>query len=79
LPGSKGINFGQIEIRINSFEGQVLGDFKLVREGENGLLKYNNMKIQNIDVIHDLYIVYKMSNESSEINNIELRSLEFIK
>jgi cytochrome c len=79
LPGSKGINFGQIEIRINSFEGQVLGDFKLVREGENGLLKYNNMKIQNIDGIHDLYVVFKMSNESSEINNIELKSLEFIK
>jgi cytochrome c len=79
LPESKGINFGHIEIRINSFEGQVLGDFKLVREGENGLLKYNNMKIKNIDGIHDLYVVFKMSNESSEINNIELRSLEFIK
>jgi hypothetical protein len=37
------------------------------------------MKIQNIDGIHDLYVVFKMSNESSEINNIELRSLEFIK
>ena len=79
LQGSKGIDFGHIEIRINSFDGQVLGDFKLIREGEKGLLKYNNIKIQNIEGIHDFYVVFMMSNESSEKNNVELRSLEFIK
>lgn len=79
LPDSKETNFGRVEIRIDSFEGKIIGELKLIREGEKGLLKNNSIKIQNINGFHKLYVVFKNNNESSKINDIELRSLEFIK
>jgi len=79
LPDSKETNFGRVEIRIDSLEGKIIGELKLIREGEKSLLKNNSIKIQNINGFHKLYVVFKNNNESSKINDIELRSLEFIK
>ncbi|REG94382.1 PQQ-dependent sugar dehydrogenase [Algoriphagus antarcticus] len=79
LSESKEINFGIIEIRLNSSDGKLIGDLRLERNGNNSLLKNNNIKILNIEGFHDLYVVFKKSTDLSKISNIELRSLHFIK
>jgi len=79
LPESREINFGIIEIRINSPEGDLIGELPLTK-AENGKNKlFNRIKIKKTLGIDDLYIIFIAKPNKSEISLVELRNVEFLK
>ena len=50
---------GNIEIRTDSLEGQLLGTVKVIGKAEGDIFKTIITSIKNIKGIHDLYFVFK--------------------
>lgn len=79
LPESSGTHFGCVEIRVNSPEGDLIGELPLIKDKPGHLLIANNVNIKKKIGFYDLYFKFIENYDHSEINQIELRSIEFIK
>lgn len=79
LPEAKGPDFGIIEIRLGSKDGDLIGNLKLDGFAKESGNSKPLIEIAKMDGRHDLFVVFKNTSEKSDITGIELRSVEFIK
>jgi hypothetical protein len=62
------LNGGKIEIRIDGQSGPLLGIINIRSKAEGDVFKTVSQKVQNVKGIHDLYFVFKGSNDLFEFD-----------